>query len=154
MDREETLDQAFRALGHRTRRRMLAVLARRGERTAGELGRPFAISQPTASRHLGVLEDAGLVTRRVEGRVHRFRVDVVEVVEVGPHGLVHRSFVGRPGGEVLLERQRRRAVVTLSGLAEAAPALGARPSLGHTLIMPPGRVRTQLVAGEVVIFDR
>jgi DNA-binding transcriptional ArsR family regulator len=53
---------------------MLALLARKGELTASELGAPFQISQPTASKHLGVLERAGLLTRKVEGRIHRFRL--------------------------------------------------------------------------------
>ena len=70
----EPLDRTFHALGDGTRRAMLGMLARRGPCTAGELGAPFAIAQPTASRHLRVLEDAGLVRRTVNGRVHRFRI--------------------------------------------------------------------------------
>jgi DNA-binding transcriptional ArsR family regulator len=69
-----SLDRTFHALGDPTRRQMLALLARRGELTATELGAPFRISQPTASKHLGVLERAGLLSRRVDGRVHRFRI--------------------------------------------------------------------------------
>jgi DNA-binding transcriptional ArsR family regulator len=53
---------------------MLALLAK-SERTAGELGEPFRISQPAASKHIAVLERAGLVKRSVEGRVHRFRLE-------------------------------------------------------------------------------
>lgn len=68
------LDRTFHALGDGTRRRMLSHLAKRGECTAGDLGAPFAIAQPTASRHLQVLERAGLVTRRVRGREHVFRI--------------------------------------------------------------------------------
>jgi DNA-binding transcriptional ArsR family regulator len=41
-------------------------------RSAGDLGRRFHSAQPTISRHLKVLEKAGLVVRTVEGRVHRF----------------------------------------------------------------------------------
>lgn len=52
---------------------MLALLAR-GEATAGELGAPFRISQPAASKHIRVLERAGLVSRRVDGRLHRLRL--------------------------------------------------------------------------------
>ncbi len=68
------LDRVFHALGDGKRRAMLGLVARRGSCTAGELGEPFAISQPTTSKHLRVLESAGLVERRVEGRVHRFRL--------------------------------------------------------------------------------
>ena len=53
---------------------MLSLLATRGECTAGELGAPFAIGQPTASKHLSVLERAGMVRRRRDGREHRFRL--------------------------------------------------------------------------------
>jgi len=63
------LDLLFRALGDRTRRSLLARLATR-DATVTELAEPFAISLPAVSRHIRVLEEAGLVTRRVEGRVH------------------------------------------------------------------------------------
>jgi DNA-binding transcriptional ArsR family regulator len=67
------LDRVFHALADPTRRGMLTLLAK-GRRTAGELGRPFSISQPSCSRHISVLEDAGLVHRRVEGRTHYFHL--------------------------------------------------------------------------------
>src|SRR5579872_5285772 len=63
------LDLLFRALGDRTRRSLLARLATR-DATVTELAEPFAMSLPAVSRHIRVLEEAGLVTRRVEGRVH------------------------------------------------------------------------------------
>lgn len=59
---ESDLDALFAALADPTRRAMLARLAR-GEASVGELARPFAISQPAISRHLKVLERAGLITR-------------------------------------------------------------------------------------------
>jgi DNA-binding transcriptional ArsR family regulator len=71
--RQRRLDDVFQALADPTRREMLALLAR-GEATAGELGAPFRISQPAASRHIRVLERAGLVRRRVDGREHRLRL--------------------------------------------------------------------------------
>lgn len=55
------------------RRDMLTRLSR-GEATAGQLGAPFAISQPAASKHIRMLERAGLVSRHVDGRVHRLRL--------------------------------------------------------------------------------
>lgn len=74
MQSPTALDRTFHALGDGTRRTMLAMLARRGECTAGDLGAPFVIAQPSVSKHLRVLEEAGLVTRRVAGREHRFRI--------------------------------------------------------------------------------
>lgn len=53
---------------------MIHALAGGKSRTAGELGQRFRSSQPTISRHLKVLEQAGLVSRTVEGRVHVFRL--------------------------------------------------------------------------------
>lgn len=60
------LDAAFSALADPTRRAILARLAL-GETTVMELAEPFAMSQPAVSRHLKVLEGAGLITRRIEG---------------------------------------------------------------------------------------
>lgn len=60
------LDASFSALADPTRRAILARLAL-GETTVMELARPFEMTQPAISRHLRVLEDAGLIVRRVEG---------------------------------------------------------------------------------------
>jgi len=51
---------------------MIHALARGESRSAGDLGRRFHSAQPTISKHLKVLEEAGLLVRTVEGRVHRF----------------------------------------------------------------------------------
>jgi DNA-binding transcriptional ArsR family regulator len=60
------LNATFAALSDPTRRAILARLAR-SEATVMELAEPFAMSQPAISRHLKVLESAGLIVRRVEG---------------------------------------------------------------------------------------
>jgi DNA-binding transcriptional ArsR family regulator len=60
------LDAAFSALSDPTRRAILARLAI-GEATVMELAEPFEVTQPAISRHLKVLEGAGLIVRRVEG---------------------------------------------------------------------------------------
>ena len=64
-----SLDQVFAALADPTRRAILARLSA-GEATVNELVAPFALSQPTISKHLQVLERAGLVSR---GRSAQFR---------------------------------------------------------------------------------
>ena len=69
------LDTVFHALGDATRRRMLRDLAADGERTVGELAKPFAISLAAASKHIKVLESAGLIRREVRGRTHLCRLD-------------------------------------------------------------------------------
>lgn len=68
----EALDRTFHALGDGSRRRMLATISRKGACSAGELGALFESSQPTISKHLRVLEQAELISRRVEGRRHVF----------------------------------------------------------------------------------
>lgn len=60
------LDAAFSALADPTRRAILAQLAK-GEATVLELAKPFDMTQPAISQHLKVLEDAGLIARRVDG---------------------------------------------------------------------------------------
>src|SRR6202790_4529616 len=60
------LDHAFSALSDPTRRAILARLAA-GEATVMQLAEPFEMTQPAISRHLKVLEGAGLIVRRAEG---------------------------------------------------------------------------------------
>jgi DNA-binding transcriptional ArsR family regulator len=62
MNESEVLDATFAALADPTRRAILARLAQ-GEASVTELTRPFDLSQPAVSRHLRVLERAGLITR-------------------------------------------------------------------------------------------
>jgi DNA-binding transcriptional ArsR family regulator len=69
-----TLNQTFAALADPTRRRILAQLAR-GDRRVTDLARPHAMSLPAISKHLRVLEKAGLLRRRRYGRVHQMRLD-------------------------------------------------------------------------------
>jgi len=61
-----SLDSQFAALADPTRRAILARLAL-GETTVLELAKPFAMTQPAISRHIKVLETAGLITRRIDG---------------------------------------------------------------------------------------
>ncbi|NIM71929.1 MAG: metalloregulator ArsR/SmtB family transcription factor [Gammaproteobacteria bacterium] len=68
------LDAVFRALADPTRRGIVAAL-NTGPMTVGALARPFDISLPAVSKHLKVLERAGLVTREVHGREHRLRFE-------------------------------------------------------------------------------
>jgi DNA-binding transcriptional ArsR family regulator len=68
------LDTTFTALADPTRRAILARLAR-GEATVTELARPFAMSQPAVSKHIKVLEKAGLITRRREGTSRPCRIE-------------------------------------------------------------------------------
>ena len=67
MDQGDQLSATFSALADPTRRAIVAALAL-GEATVGELALPFPISGPAISRHLKVLEEAGLIQRKINAR--------------------------------------------------------------------------------------
>ncbi len=75
------LNASFSALADPTRRAILARLAL-GEATVMELAEPFDMTQPAISRHLKVLEGAGLITRRVEGTKRPCRLAPAAVTEI------------------------------------------------------------------------
>jgi DNA-binding transcriptional ArsR family regulator len=77
---EERLDTTFRALADPTRRGMLANLAL-GDKSIGELAEPFAMTFAGASKHVKVLEDAGLIARRKVGRTHLISIDAKPLEE-------------------------------------------------------------------------
>lgn len=68
------MNHVFHSLAHEARREMLGRLAG-GELTVGELAEPLAMSLAAASKHIQVLEKAGLVRRTVDGRHHRCRLN-------------------------------------------------------------------------------
>jgi DNA-binding transcriptional ArsR family regulator len=70
----KTLNRTFAALADPTRRQILAHLAC-GDRRVTDLARPHAMSLPAVSKHLRVLEKAGLLQRRRYGRVHEMQLD-------------------------------------------------------------------------------
>lgn len=77
----QSLDAAFSALADPTRRAILARLAL-GEATVMELAAPFDMTQPSVSRHLKVLEGAGLILRRAEGTRRPCRLSPTAVSEI------------------------------------------------------------------------
>ena len=70
----DPLSEIFGALADPTRRAILARLAL-GETSVGELAEPFEMSLPAVSKHLNVLEAAGLVQREKQGRLRRCQLD-------------------------------------------------------------------------------
>src|SRR6202049_2742841 len=82
------LNAAFSALADPTRRAILARLAL-GEATVMEIAEPFDMTQPAVSRHLKVLEGAGLIARRVEGTKRPCRLAPAAITEIDewPHVL-------------------------------------------------------------------
>src|SRR5215469_12974721 len=75
------LDRTFGALADPTRRRILAHLAE-GQRCVTDLAKPHRMSLPAISKHLRVLEQAGLVRRQRRGRVHQLALEAKPMQEV------------------------------------------------------------------------
>lgn len=89
---QTSMDRSFHALGDGTRREMIAMLARNGALSANELRSPFSVAQPTISKHLKVLEKAGLVRREINGRVHLFHLETAPLREAEDWISRHRTF--------------------------------------------------------------
>ena len=82
--RLEELDAVFAALAHRARRQILMTLYfRGGSMTAGDIAKRFEHAWPTTTRHLKVLEEAGLVTceRQAQTRLYRLAPDKLKVID-------------------------------------------------------------------------
>lgn len=92
MESAAALDRTFHALSDPTRRSMIHALAGGEARSAGELGQQFSSAQPTISRHLKVLEQAKLIERSIEGRVHRFRLRQKPLQDAGAWIERHQRF--------------------------------------------------------------
>lgn len=77
------LPDIFQALADPHRLAIVERLVTEGEKTVGELARPFEISSPAVSRHIAILESAGVIERRVERqwRICRVREDALEMIE-------------------------------------------------------------------------
>ena len=106
----QALDTTFSALADPTRRAILSRLAV-GEATVMELAEPFAMSQPAVSRHLRVLEEAGLITRRIEGAKRPCRLAPGGIAEVEQWlGLLRRALESNYTrlDKVLAEQTRQR----------------------------------------------
>jgi DNA-binding transcriptional ArsR family regulator len=85
------LDRTFAALADPTRRRILAHLAR-GDKRVTHLARPYPMSLPAVSKHLRVLEKAGLLRRRRYGRVHEMRLEAKPLQQAAQWVEEYRKF--------------------------------------------------------------
>ena len=79
--REDRLDKTFGALANSTRRAILARLAK-GEATVNELAEPFNMSLPAISKHIKVLERAGLITQGQKAQYRPCSIDVTPLQEI------------------------------------------------------------------------
>ena len=85
------LDSTFAALADPTRRRILEHLAH-GDHCVTDLARPYAMSLPAVSKHLRVLEKAGLVCRRRRGRVHSLHLQAAPMQQASQWIEEYRRF--------------------------------------------------------------
>jgi DNA-binding transcriptional ArsR family regulator len=85
------LDQVYAAIADPTRREILGILAR-GETTVGHLAERFPISLNGVSKHVKVLERAGLVERTIHGREHRLRLNAEPLQEASMWLEHYRAF--------------------------------------------------------------
>ncbi|MDH5325494.1 MAG: metalloregulator ArsR/SmtB family transcription factor [Gammaproteobacteria bacterium] len=88
----KSLDRIFHALGDESRRKVLATISHRGQCSAGELVDLFSSSQPTVSKHLKVMENAGLLVREVHGRQHFFSINAAPLKEADAWLQRHLAF--------------------------------------------------------------
>ena len=91
VNNQQALDSTFAALSDATRRGILARLAT-GEASVTELAKPYDISLPAVSKHLRVLESAGLVARSKDGRVHRCRLEAAPMKSAADWIAHYRQF--------------------------------------------------------------
>jgi DNA-binding transcriptional ArsR family regulator len=85
------LDQVFMALADPTRRRLVRMLAEQ-DRSVGELAEPFEMSLAAISKHIKVLEAAGIVARRIDGRVHTLTLHPEALSGALDWILIYRNF--------------------------------------------------------------
>ena len=100
-------NDAFRALAHPLRRDIVERLSG-GAATVGEVTRDFDVSKPTISRHLKLLEEAGIVSRVIDGRTHRLALRPEALAEASSWIESQRARWGRlfdVVGEYLEERR-------------------------------------------------
>jgi DNA-binding transcriptional ArsR family regulator len=91
MTESDRLDRTFAALADSTRRAILARLSK-GEASVTELARPFDMTQPAISKHLKVLERAGLVSRGRERQWRPARLEARPLKEVAEWAVEYRQF--------------------------------------------------------------
>jgi DNA-binding transcriptional ArsR family regulator len=85
------LNRTFAALADPTRRRILESLAQ-ADSCVTDLARPHAMSLPAISKHLRVLENAGLIRRRRCGRVHRLKLEAAPMKQASQWMEEYRQF--------------------------------------------------------------
>ena len=92
---EDALDRTFAALAHPIRRAVLTRLAREGSASVTELAEPFDVSLMAVSKHLKVMETAGLIRREKDGRVQWCSSDPAAIGAANQWIETHQKFWSR-----------------------------------------------------------
>ena len=111
MSSDATLDATFQALADPTRRAILARLAQ-GEATVMDLAAPFAMSQPAISKHLTVLDKAGLISRGRDAQRRPCKLEAAPLAEATGWLIEYRQFWEHQFGQLdsLLDELKRLEV--------------------------------------------
>ena len=123
----DRLDATFAALADPTRRAILARLAS-GEASVAELAEPFSMSQPAISKHLKVLERAGLISRGRDAQRRPRRLEAQPLAEANEWLERYRQFWEESYGRLdeLLEEMKRTAKPRASGRRATSKRKGRR----------------------------
>jgi len=137
MGGDSDLDRLFSALADPTRRSLLARLTV-GPAKITDLARPYRMSLPAVSKHLRILEEAGLIGRKIDGRVHRITLKGRRLEEVEVWLDPFRSYWAEAlrGLKLEVERQRPRH-----------PSRRSPPGASRSPERDPGRARRERARG-------
>ncbi|HEY7457412.1 MAG TPA: metalloregulator ArsR/SmtB family transcription factor [Xanthobacteraceae bacterium] len=104
------LPSLFGALSDPTRLAIVERLLREGERSVGELARPLPVTLPAVSRHMRVLEEAGIVEHRVDRQWRRYRVRAQALRDIDEWMATYRTFwtASLDRLERMVEKRRRK----------------------------------------------
>lgn len=116
---DKLLDKTFAALAHPTRRAILTRLAQNGSASVTDLAEPFDVSLMAVSKHLKVMDEAGLIRREKDGRVHRCSFDPASI-EVASNWIEdHRKYWTQQLDSLAVYLEGPRNVATEGAPAEA-----------------------------------
>lgn len=116
---DKLLDKTFAALAHPTRRAILTQLAQNGSASVTDLAEPFDVTLMAVSKHLKVMDEAGLIRREKDGRVHRCSFDPASLQIVSNWIEDHRKYWTQQLDSLAAYLEGPRNVATQGSATEA-----------------------------------